>query len=118
MDVDPEVPTPQGPRIKRAAPEHDVEMAPPAKRLEDEDAQSPPATNDDLCLYKQNEGFELVHGLPGTPRQPNSEVDTQVQALIAEEMGNFEPRDYLASLQPPEMKMLNAHLQNQGCMEE
>lgn len=60
-------------------------------------------------LYQDNEGYELVDALPYIDTQlGQTEAAAQVKALIEEEMANFEPRDYLEALPPPELKLLNS----------
>eukprot|EP00490_Sorites_sp_Unknown_P010224 CAMPEP_0114642812 /NCGR_PEP_ID=MMETSP0191-20121206/3030_1 /TAXON_ID=126664 /ORGANISM="Sorites sp." /LENGTH=240 /DNA_ID=CAMNT_0001855025 /DNA_START=55 /DNA_END=777 /DNA_ORIENTATION=- len=59
-------------------------------------------------LYMENEHFSLVDALPYIDTQLGAaEVAQQVKALIEEEMTQFEPRDYLASLPAPELPFLN-----------
>eukprot|EP00933_Yihiella_yeosuensis_P017206 TRINITY_DN1443_c1_g1_i2.p1 TRINITY_DN1443_c1_g1~~TRINITY_DN1443_c1_g1_i2.p1 ORF type:complete len:241 (+),score=66.59 TRINITY_DN1443_c1_g1_i2:110-832(+) len=58
-------------------------------------------------LFMENEHFALVDALPYIDTQLGStEVAQQVKFLIEEEMGNFEARDYLASLPAPELSLL------------
>merc|ERR1719379_1733102 len=65
-------------------------------------------------LYMENDGYELVDALPYIDTQlGQTEVAAQVKALIEEEMANFEPRDYLASLPPPELRLLESPLLKQ-----
>lgn len=60
-------------------------------------------------LYTENQHFALVDALPYIDTQlVQPEVASQVQALIDEEMKNFEPRDYLASLPLPELPLINS----------
>jgi len=60
-------------------------------------------------LFMENEHFGLVDALPYIDTQLGStEVAQQVKALIEEEMGHFDPRDYLASLPAPELKLLES----------
>lgn len=57
----------------------------------------------------ENEHFSLVDALPYIDTQLGAaEVAQQVKALIEEEMTQFEPRDYLASLPAPELPFLNS----------
>lgn len=57
----------------------------------------------------ENEHFSLVDALPYIDTQLGAaEVAQQVKALIEEEMTQFEPRDYLASLPAPELPLLNS----------
>lgn len=58
-------------------------------------------------LFMENEQYNLVDALPYIDTQLGStEVAQQVKALIDEEMGHFEPRDYLESLPAPELPFL------------
>jgi len=60
-------------------------------------------------LFMENEHYALVDALPYIDTQLGSmEVAQQVKTLIDEEMALFEPRDYLAELPPPEMKLLDS----------
>lgn len=62
-------------------------------------------------LFMENEHYALVDALPYIDTQLGQvEVAQQVKALIDEEMGNFEPRDYLASLPLPEFPHLETPL--------
>uniref|UniRef100_A0A7S0FWU8 Pre-mRNA-splicing factor SPF27 n=1 Tax=Pyrodinium bahamense TaxID=73915 RepID=A0A7S0FWU8_9DINO len=62
---------------------------------------------DDRLLFMENEHYTLVDALPYIDTQlGHSDVAQQVKALIEEEMRHFEPRDYLASLPPPELPLL------------
>ena len=64
---------------------------------------------DGLLLYMENEHFSLVDALPYIDTQLGAaEVAQQVKALIEEEMTQFEPRDYLASLPAPELPFLSS----------
>lgn len=59
-------------------------------------------------LFMENEQYNLVDALPYIDTQLGStEVAQQVKALIDEEMGHFEPRDYLSSLPAPELAFLS-----------
>jgi len=61
----------------------------------------------------ENEHYAMVDALPYIDTQlGQTEVAQQVKALIEEEMGRFEPRDYLASLPQPELPLLSSeHMQ-------
>lgn len=53
-------------------------------------------------MFMENEHYALVDALPYIDTQVQQvDVAQQVKALIDEEMGLFEPRDYLASLPAP-----------------
>jgi len=69
--------------------------------------EEPAALEAGKLLFQENENFTLVDALPYIDTQlGQSEVMQQVKALIEEEMGNFEPRDYLASLPAPELPLI------------
>ena len=72
-------------------------------------SRAPLAAMDCELLYMENEHFSLVDALPYIDTQLGAaEVAQQVKALIEEEMTQFEPRDYLASLPAPELPFLNS----------
>jgi len=65
-------------------------------------------------LFMENEQYNLVDALPYIDTQLGStEVAQQVKALIDEEMAHFDPRDYLASLPAPELKVLSGETMSQ-----
>eukprot|EP00440_Ansanella_granifera_P061513 gb/GFBE01066690.1/.p1 GENE.gb/GFBE01066690.1/~~gb/GFBE01066690.1/.p1 ORF type:complete len:248 (+),score=83.93 gb/GFBE01066690.1/:1-744(+) len=60
-------------------------------------------------LFMENEHFSLVDALPYIDTQLGAaEVAQQVKSIIEDEMGHFEPRDYLKSLPAPELPLLNS----------
>lgn len=64
---------------------------------------------DGRLLFMENEYYALVDALPYIDTQLGSaEVAQQVKAIIDEEMALFEPRDYLLSLPPPELPLLES----------
>mmetsp|Transcript_39256 Transcript_39256/g.116308 ORF Transcript_39256/g.116308 Transcript_39256/m.116308 type:complete len:255 (+) Transcript_39256:77-841(+) len=65
-------------------------------------------------LFMENEHYSLVDALPYIDTQlGQSEVAQQVKALIDEEMTQFEPRDYLASLPAPDLPLLGGEFYGQ-----
>jgi len=62
-------------------------------------------------LFMENEHYALVDALPYIDTQlGQAEVAQQVKELIEQEMGHFEPREYLASLPAPELPLLDGPL--------
>ena len=69
---------------------------------------------DGELLYMENEHYSLVDALPYIDTQLGAaEVAQQVKALIEEEMTQFEPRDYLASLPAPTLTVLSSEQMQQ-----
>ncbi|CAE7811240.1 bcas2 [Symbiodinium sp. KB8] len=72
------------------------------------------AAMDGELLYMENEHYSLVDALPYIDTQLGAaEVAQQVKALIEEEMTQFEPRDYLASLPAPTLTVLSSEQMQQ-----
>lgn len=66
---------------------------------------------DGRLLFMDNEHYALVDALPYIDTQLGSmEVAQQVKALIDEEMTQFEPRDYLADLPPPDLPLFEGDM--------
>eukprot|EP00931_Biecheleriopsis_adriatica_P021031 TRINITY_DN1387_c0_g1_i1.p1 TRINITY_DN1387_c0_g1~~TRINITY_DN1387_c0_g1_i1.p1 ORF type:complete len:265 (-),score=74.67 TRINITY_DN1387_c0_g1_i1:109-846(-) len=64
---------------------------------------------DGELLFMENEHYALVDALPYIDTQLGAaEVAQQVKQIIEEEMAEFEPRDYLASLPAPELPLLES----------
>lgn len=60
-------------------------------------------------LFMENNNYQSVDALPYIDTQlGQTEVAQQVKALIEEEMGHFEARDYLASLPEPDLPLLSS----------
>ena len=69
--------------------------------------ESTATIEDGKLLFQENENYSLVDALPYIDTQlGQTEVMQQVKALIEEEMGNFYPRDYLASLLAPKLPVI------------
>merc|ERR1719291_861219 len=67
------------------------------------------ALADGRLLFMDSEHYSLVDALPYIDTQLGSaEVAQQVKALIDEEMTQFEPRDYLADLPAPSLKLFDS----------
>lgn len=67
------------------------------------------AEGGEVLLFMENAQYSLVDALPYIDTQLGStEVAQQVKALIDEEMGHFEPRDYLEKLPAPELPFLSS----------
>ena len=72
------------------------------------------AMDGDQLLYMENEHYSLVDALPYIDTQLGAaEVAQQVKALIEEEMTQFDPRDYLASLPAPTLTVLSSEQMQQ-----